>query len=399
MRIMDERSEPRLSAERQAFLVAAGSIAVFLVLLYLTTGSLVPVSSNPSGDLPTHLSNAEFWKLVTDLSEPDGYFHSDNYLSNETGFQEVIPSLRKTVKPGGVYLGVGPEQNFTYIATLQPRLSFIIDIRRQNMIEHLLYKAFMEIASDRADFMSRLFARARPDGVGSGSTAEELFVAFGNVTPRSAFFESNLDMVQRHLEGRGIVLTFDDQKSMRKVYEAFYESGPELSYTFTDSPQRFGRAGMPSYSTLMTATDGYGKNWSYLASESQFRIVQQLEQNNLIVPLVGNFAGDKTLRAVGQYVKDRHASITTFYLSNVEQYLFMDGIAGTFYDNVATFPIDPSSTFIRSTAIGRPGWNRLNRYRSVLRTLTDPIGGMIQAFHNDQIHAYHDVVDRSSPPN
>ena len=60
--------------------------------------------------------------------------------------------LKQDTKPGGVYLGVGPDQNFTYILALQPKIAFIIDIRRQNMLQHLMYKALIEISKDRADF-------------------------------------------------------------------------------------------------------------------------------------------------------------------------------------------------------------------------------------------------------
>ena len=77
-----------------------------------------------------------------------GSFQSENFLSNENAFQTVIPELKATLPAGGVYLGVGPEQNFTYIVALRPRLAFIIDIRRGNLIEHLLYKAFVEMSVD-----------------------------------------------------------------------------------------------------------------------------------------------------------------------------------------------------------------------------------------------------------
>ena len=45
---------------------------------------------------------------------------------------------------GGVYVGVGPNQNFTYIAAIRPELAFIVDIRRQNLLEHLLFKVLTE---------------------------------------------------------------------------------------------------------------------------------------------------------------------------------------------------------------------------------------------------------------
>ncbi len=80
----------------------------------------------------------------------------------------MIPDLLERVKPGGVYLGVAPEVNFSYITAIKPRMAFIIDIRRGNLHEHLLYKALFEMASDRADFLSRLFSRKRPAGLSRG---------------------------------------------------------------------------------------------------------------------------------------------------------------------------------------------------------------------------------------
>src|ERR1700722_4062506 len=106
--------------------VLAGFVAILL-----QPGRTAAVES-----LPTEISDATFWQMISDLSEPtdgDTYNGGNNFTSNETTFQEVIPDLLKTTKPGGVYLGVAPEQNFTYIAALQPKISFIIDIRRQNM--------------------------------------------------------------------------------------------------------------------------------------------------------------------------------------------------------------------------------------------------------------------------
>ena len=67
------------------------------------------------------IGDQEFWQLVDDFSEPNGYFRSDNLLSNENAFQHVIPTLQATLPAGGVYLGVGPEQNFTYLVARSSR--------------------------------------------------------------------------------------------------------------------------------------------------------------------------------------------------------------------------------------------------------------------------------------
>src|SRR5947207_2787171 len=117
-----------------------------VVALFVWLGGL-PFAPPPlvaADDLPSRLSDKAFWQMVNELSEPGGFFRSDNFLSNENAFQTVIPELKANMPVGGVYLGVGPEQNFTYIVAMRPKLAFIVDIRRQNMIEQLLYKAFVE---------------------------------------------------------------------------------------------------------------------------------------------------------------------------------------------------------------------------------------------------------------
>src|SRR5205814_381591 len=80
---------------------------------------------------------------------------------------------------GRVYMGVGPEQNFTYIVALKPKIAFIIDIRRGNLDLQLMYKALFELSKDRAEFVSRLFSRRRPDGLGPQSSVRETFAASG----------------------------------------------------------------------------------------------------------------------------------------------------------------------------------------------------------------------------
>src|SRR5205823_209525 len=119
--------------------------------------------------------------MATDFSERAGTFSSDNLLSNERWFQHVIPTLVQTAKQNRAYIGVGPEQNFTYIVALKPKMAFIVDIRRGNFDFHLIYKALFEMSSDRAEFVSRLFSRPRPDGLTAKPTAEEVFPALATV--------------------------------------------------------------------------------------------------------------------------------------------------------------------------------------------------------------------------
>ena len=153
---------------------------VFVTVLALTLGVSIG-SPRPAAreELPSRLTDREFWRLAVESSESDGYFRSDTLTSNELLYQRVIPELLERTRPGGVYLGVGPEQNFTYMAALRPPMAIIFDIRRGNMLVQLMYKALFELAKDRADFVSMLFSRPRPPGLGPDSTAADLFSAFG----------------------------------------------------------------------------------------------------------------------------------------------------------------------------------------------------------------------------
>ena len=304
--------------------------------------SAVTHSFGTAKAIPKDLSDQSFWKMISEFSEPDGYFIYENFLSNEKSYQDPIPSLKDAVRPGGVYLGVGPEQNFTYIAAIQPQMAFIIDIRRQNMIELLMYKALFEIASNRADFVSDLFSRKRPDGLNEKSTAEELFYAYAGIQPDRRLFDKNLSEIKVRLAKHGFALSETDENTIAYVYNVFFIAGPNLTYSSV-SP---GPAG-PSYESLMTLRDRKGRNWSYLAAEDNFAFVKEMQRKNLIVPLVGDFAGPKTIRTVGSYLKDQHAAVSAFYLSNVEMYILPSHQWKSYCANVATLPIDSSSTFIR----------------------------------------------------
>jgi hypothetical protein len=323
--------------------------------------------------IPTRLPDSTFWRLMNEYSEPWGTFRSENFVSNETSLQWVIPELARRAPTGGVYMGVAPDQNFTYIAALQPSIAFIVDIRHQNAVQHLMYKALFEMSKDRADFLAKLFARAPLQGVDTASSVSVLFQALRRQPPDSARYRENLRAITDRLVGvHRFALSDSERTSLGCVYGAFFSQGPELNYSYSSecrSPGQYGygyggfggpsggggRGGfwMPTYEAMIAETDSSGRNWSYLGSEAAFRALKSMEERNLIVPLTGNFAGPTAVRAVGQWARDHGAKVTTYYLSNVEQYLFQQDEAHRFYENVATLPIDSESTFIRSFAGGR----------------------------------------------
>jgi hypothetical protein len=312
-----------------------------------TAQATAAASQAPAATLPDRLTDKAFWELTESVSEANGEFQSDNFLSNERGYQVVIPELIATAKSGRVYLGVGPEQNFPYILALKPALAIIFDVRRGNLHEHLLYKALFEMSADRADLVSRLFARKRPPALTRDSTIAEIFDGVTKAEASEALYVENVRAVVNVLtKQHHFVLDAGDLLRLQHDYRAFYLFGPKIQYS--SSRNEGGREGEPTYADLMAATDALGELRGYLASDESFRFLKQLESDNMVVPLVGNFAGPRAVRAVGQFLKEQGAFVSVFYVSNVEEYLEQDGALAAFCANVAALPIDETSTFIRS---------------------------------------------------
>jgi hypothetical protein len=339
-------------------------------------------------DLPTALTDQEFWQIVTELSETGGVFQPE-FMSNEDSSQFVIPTLKQTTRAGGVYLGVGPEQNFTYIAAIRSRIAFIVDIRRDNMLEHLMYKALFELSSDRADFISRLFARRRPAGIDSYASVNALFDAYQSVETDSKLYDENLQAVLTQVVTKhGFVLSEADRGGIASLMNTFRTAGPYALKGTGDKNL--------TYAVAMTATDLTGVHQSYLASEENFKFVQQLQRRNLIVPVVGDFAGPKAIVSIGRYLRDHDATADVFYVSNVERYLWEQGDHGRqFYANAGALPINISSTFIRSVTsdISRRLGVALPVGAANWRSFLSPIAGSLRAFTEGRVHSYREMFE------
>jgi hypothetical protein len=387
-------------AKRTTVIVAMAALLVVLAALCISPHE-PPVPVLGVSTLPSKLSDGDFWQLVNTMSEPGGYFRSDNLLSNEDTFQFVIPTLERRLPAGGVYLGVGPDQNFTYIEALQPKMAFIVDIRRENMLEHLMYKAIIELSPDRVDFLSRLFSRPAPEALSADATPEDLFKAFGEATPSAVLFRNNLQAITDRLVSlHRFTLTPEDVNAIEYVYRAFYASGPDLRYSFPRGGFGGGARGFPSYAELMMATDQAGVDHSYLANDHNFQILRSYELNNMLVPLTGDFGGDKALKSVGRYLSEHNATLTLLYTSNVEQYLFQsDDQWRRFYENLGTIPAGPGSILLRSYfnmgGFRMPQGFGLQGIPSRSSMLMDSIPDLLAAVRDGRVRTYYDVIERA----
>jgi len=322
------------------------AVRVRLIGLILVMFALLGSSIRAADTLPATLTDAEFWKTIETFSESGGRFDFEMYMSNEVTFQNIIPDLVARVPLGTAYIGVAPEQNFTYITTLRPKIAFIVDIRRENMLEMLMYKALFEMSANRPEFVSRLFSRRLVSAQSDPQASVER--VFGNLNSGrgdTQFYAQNVQAIKDRLQKtHGFPLTAEDLRTIEYIYSLFFRGGPDASLTTYGT----------SYRQLMSQTDGRRKNWNFLASEANFNFVKQMHQKNLIIPIVGDFAGPKAIRAVAKYLTDRGAVVGAFYVSNVEEYIGSPRAVWSAYcRNIATLPINAASTFIRFGRGGR----------------------------------------------
>jgi len=335
------------------------------------------------------ISRLQFAQYISDLSEPEGFFDTDNFISNETSYLHVIPDLRRRVKPGFVYLGVGPDQNFSYIVHTQPSLAIITDIRRQNMLEHLLYKALFDLSGSRAEFLGMMFSREAPK-MDSRAPLRDLLRAVRAGRTSEERFRTNFTAIRdRLLQTYGLKLGTEDLRKIEYVYRTLHEEGLDLRFS---SIGRNNAATYPTFESLLLQTDRSGQQQGYLSTEELFQWMKRFEAENRLIPIVGDFAGSKAFKAIANFLQKNGMMISTFYTSNVEYYLFENGQWRNYVANVRALPMTDDAVFIRavfSNAGAHP--QNVPGHRST--TLVHSIRDFLRNENAGHIRSYWDVVE------
>jgi hypothetical protein len=237
------------------------------------------------------------------------------------------------------------------------------------------------MSNSRSEFVSRLFARSLPSHVPTDIGPAEIFAIAGSVPASETLADDTLrDVLRLLVQGHHFPLSEPQRTAIGTAYRTMVAGGPGLRGDYG------GGSWIRSYGELIAATDGEGGNRSYLSSENTFQIIRRYQRDNLIVPLVGDFAGPVALRAIGVYLRAHRQTVGAFYTSNVEEYLFKGGTWPAFVSNLRELPIDGSSLIVRTcfthTAAG-------------LQTLTDTVAGTLAAQTAGTLSTYDALVRRS----
>lgn len=295
------------------------------------------------------ISLEEFRRVALEFSEPSGRFETDNLISNESSYLHVMPHLEQlSHRPGKAYVGVGPDQNFSYIAHLRPEIAVIVDIRRDNLLHHVFFKQLFLASANRWEYLSALFGRPLPPDfqVSDTSDAAELARQFREFPLSDEYFEQVFERTWNNIHQRYPRLVLEqDRYVVRKIALAFFQDNLQLRYR---SHGRLPRPYYPTYQQLMTETDLDGNRGHFLNSEKDFQYIKGMQEEHRILLVTGDFAGPKALEAVGTYLRERGYTVSAFYLSNVEFYLFRGDAYLRFIENLEALPSDENTLLIRS---------------------------------------------------
>ncbi|MFN0085756.1 MAG: hypothetical protein ACKVX9_10240 [Blastocatellia bacterium] len=338
-----------------------------------------------------------FSQMIETFSEPNGYFDTDNLISNESSYLHVMGKMRKMNVSGGAFIGVGPDQSFSYIAQIRPSIAFITDIRRDNLLQHLWFKSLFALSRNRMEYLCLMFGKAPPADPASwdARSIQEILAWLDKAPAKRELFDRACAEIQTKLKAVGLSLKGEELATIRRIHEAFFTAGPELKFT---SRNRGPRSYYPSYRDLLLEKDLTGKQCNYMASEDDFRFLQTLEERNLVIPIVGNLAGEQALKQIAGYLREKGERVSAFYTSNVEFYLmrgYREDDFSRFAENVKLLPHDANTVIIRSYFNGTWGYSHPQTVSGYYSTqLLQTMESFLREYASGGYDSYSDLIGK-----
>lgn len=331
-----------------------------------------------------------FVRAFTKLSAPGAAFKGDNLVTNEVTYLEFAKEL--SLRTGGVYLGVGPEQNFSYIAHARPELAIIVDIRRDNALLHLLYKALFEVSSDRSDFVCRLLSRTCPSARAPGVDASvEQVLAYAASSERdlSGFSRRHAALVSSLRARQGLGLGPTDFATLRRFHREFMLRGLNLRF----DARVHTKMNRPTLEKLLSARSAGGELGSFLATEEAFDFVRDLQRRDQVWFVTGDFGKPDVLPRLSRELRRQSRVVRAFYTSNVEQYLFGTSAWRVWQENLRQLPVDEGSLLLRNYLAEPP--HPKQRPGQTMTSFTSPFSSWLRCERRAPSSSYLGAVSRA----
>ncbi|MGH9800672.1 MAG: hypothetical protein ACRD82_09930, partial [Blastocatellia bacterium] len=311
-------------------------------------------------------------------------------------YLHVMGKMRQMKINGGAFIGVGPDQSFSYIAQIRPTIAFMVDIRRDNLLQHLLFKSLFESARNRFEFLCLFFGKPMPADSKTWDTRSiKDIVAYVDKTAKETkLFEAAHAALQAKIKSYGIKLSETELATIKRIHTEFFTSGLDLKFT---SHGRGSRYYYPNYRDLMLEKDLTGKQCNYLVGEEDFRVMKSLQERNLVIPVTGDLAGTHALKSIAAYLNERGEKVSAFYTSNVEFYLSRGDDFDRFAASVKLLPREANSVIIRSYFNGTFGYAHPQSVSGYYSTqLLQTMDSFVKEFSAGGLQSYTDVISKHS---
>jgi hypothetical protein len=334
---------------------------------------------------------------LMECEQTDVTMEWDNLISNERSYLHVVSALRDPALSGGAYVGVGPDPSFSYIAHLRPSIAFILDVRRDNLLLHLLFKALFALAPTRIEYLSLLIGSPGPGDTTAWRAADVVRI-IEHVEQAGSLQEEAIRSLRARVDatiaGFGPALPAQDMATIDRFHRTFIAGRLAMRFSVKHGDMRVPELYRPSLRELLLETDSEGRRASFLADEDGYGRVRALQGRDLVVLAVGNLSGPSALADIGRMIATRGEHLSAFYTSNVEFYLCADGTFPRFVENLSRLPRTSASVILR-TAFPEPGITPPLRPGYGSASITQRIDALLEGVSQGRFQRYQELATAS----
>ena len=292
----------------------------FIVFVTVLPGVMHPVvawaqnapSSASDGLSALPESCAAAFEAVDADPHPEKLTRDSHYWISDEQRHDLF---RKAItNKGGVFVGLGTDQNYLMAAWSKPQVLVPLDFDQMVVSLHYVFRVIFLNAKDPATFIQMW--------------SEENF-------------KSTKALLKQAYADK-------DEQFQKDVYRAFKQGSKFVRRRIVRIQKVFGRVGVPTF----------------LTDQAQYDFIVGLFKANRVFPVRGDLTATKTVRQVGDASRKCGLTIRTLYLSNAEQYF---KYTPDFRENMQSLPYDTESVVIRTAGTKKP-WTADGVYDYMVQT-------------------------------
>lgn len=237
-----------------------------------------------------HPSQAEGGRSELDCRDPFPYLMTNEPRGHV--WRDYIADL------GGAYVGIGSDQNFSYIAEARARWAWVMDYDPRVVKHHRRLRALI-LAADTPDQFVALFS---PD---KERQAADIISA-----------------------------AYPDDPDLKQLRWGYVATRDELFAYFTKQRQARGQ--------------GKGAEFGWLRTEQAYRYIRTLYQQGRLRAVAGDLLREGAMQSIAQAARDLGVPVRIYYTSNAPT-AWGAQITDAYRANVLALPFDEQSLVLRTT--------------------------------------------------